>query len=91
MRHGVHHNAASMRQANRVRTRCVTAALLGVCAAFGLCRTAFALHPDLVGYDPSGQIRFDTPAEADGSAMMLHWQMIFYLVAGFAAGIIVSL
>jgi len=29
--------------------------------------------------------------KADGSAMMLHWQMIFYLVAGFAAGIIVSL
>ncbi len=29
--------------------------------------------------------------KADGSAMMLHWQMIFYLVTGFSAGIIVSL
>ncbi len=29
--------------------------------------------------------------KADGSAMMLHWQMIFYLVSGTAAGIIVSL
>jgi Na+/proline symporter len=29
--------------------------------------------------------------KADGSAMMLHWQMIFYLAAGFAAGIVVSL
>lgn len=29
--------------------------------------------------------------QADGSAMMLHWQMIFYLVTGFSAGVIVSL
>jgi Na+/proline symporter len=29
--------------------------------------------------------------KADGSAMILHWQMIFYLVAGFGLGIIVSL
>jgi len=29
--------------------------------------------------------------KADGSAMMLHWQMIFYLVTGFGLGIIVSL
>jgi Na+/proline symporter len=29
--------------------------------------------------------------KADGSAMMLHWQMIFYLTAGFGAGIIASL
>jgi len=29
--------------------------------------------------------------KADGSAMMLHWQMVFYLTAGFWAGIIVSL
>ncbi len=27
----------------------------------------------------------------DGSGMMLHWQMIFYLTAGFASGILVSL
>ena len=35
--------------------------------------------------------RCSSLVKADGSAMMLHWQMIFYLVAGFAAGIIVSL
>lgn len=29
--------------------------------------------------------------KADGSAMMLHWQMIFYLTVGFGAGIIASL
>ena len=29
--------------------------------------------------------------KSDGSAMMLHWQMIFYLVTGFGTGIIVSL
>ena len=29
--------------------------------------------------------------KADGSAILLHWQMILYLVAGTAAGIIVSL
>ena len=28
---------------------------------------------------------------SDGSAMVLHWQMIFYLVTGFSLGIIVSL
>jgi len=35
--------------------------------------------------------RFPSLVKSDGSAMMLHWQMIFYLVSGFAAGIIVSL
>jgi Na+/proline symporter len=29
--------------------------------------------------------------KADGSAMMLHWQMIFYLLTGLGAGIVVSL
>ena len=35
--------------------------------------------------------RLPTVVKADGSAMLLHWQMIFYLVAGFSAGVIVSL
>ena len=60
-----------MRQAKRVRTRCVTPVLLGVCAAFGLFTSAFALHPDLVGYDPSGHVRFASPAEADAKRLEL--------------------
>ncbi len=35
--------------------------------------------------------RFPSLVKADGSEMLLHWQMIFYLLAGTVAGIVVSL
>jgi len=55
-------------------------------AAFGV--LILTGQPGIVSY--LGE-RCSSLVKADGSAMMLHWQMVFYLVAGTVAGIIASL